>query len=543
MGTHPIFESDFDCLTVMSELEADRTPHQLEQPPPPSSPTPSSNASSSDWAPRGQISPVAKMVRHMIEEDIDPRNFCDRIGIEIPDGTETMDIFRMLMRMLGGCRERRKRRSKLDLTATVELIRTAKKILILTGAGISVSCGIPDFRSRDGLYAKLAVDFPELPDPQSMFCLRFFRRDPRPFFRFAKEIFPGNFEPSPSHKFIAVLEKEEKLKRLYSQNIDGLEQQAGIDKVIQCHGHMHTAHCLECNKGYGIEELKEDILKSTVPKCQVKRPVDPCRDGIEVMPEPSSETAMKPCNGVIKPDIVFFGESLPKLFHRKMADDKDDVDLLIVMGSSLKVGPVNDIPDAIGDDVPRILINREPLSHISEFESELLGNCDEIVAYISRELGYTLPGVENDQPFTESNYEASVKSIIDAFTAEKAAEAVEKKPEEKPAEEDKVAKAISNPPSPKKPKLDGESDVTEAVKEESDSDDEDENVPIVRVDERHWMAHPCGYRTLFHGVEMPVISEDESSDDDEDNDDEETTRDEDKKEDEVETVNKDEDKP
>ena len=96
-----------------------------------------------------------------------------------------------------------------------------------------MSCGIPDFRSRNGLYAKLAVDFPELPDPQSMFCLRFFRRDPRPFFRFAKEIFPGNFEPSPSHKFIAQLEKSQKLKRLYSQNIDGLEQQAGIEKVVQ----------------------------------------------------------------------------------------------------------------------------------------------------------------------------------------------------------------------------------------------------------------------------------------------------------------------
>lgn len=90
-----------------------------------------------------------------------------------------------------------------------------------------------------------------------------------------------------------------------------------------------------------------------------------------------------------------------------MTDDKDDVDLLIVMGSSLKVGPVNDIPDAIGDDVPRILsklvfiivklfatafllsysVNREPLPHISEFESELLGNCDEIVSYISQQLG------------------------------------------------------------------------------------------------------------------------------------------------------------
>ena len=66
-----------------------------------------------------------------------------------------------------------------------------------------------------------------------MFCLKFFKSDPRPFFRFAKEIFPGNFAPSPSHNFIAQLEKNDKMKRLYSQNIDGLEKQAGIEKVIQ----------------------------------------------------------------------------------------------------------------------------------------------------------------------------------------------------------------------------------------------------------------------------------------------------------------------
>ena len=66
-----------------------------------------------------------------------------------------------------------------------------------------------------------------------MFCLRFFREDPRPFFRFAKEIFPGKYKPSPSHRFIAKLESEAKMMRLYSQNIDGLEQQAGIEKVVQ----------------------------------------------------------------------------------------------------------------------------------------------------------------------------------------------------------------------------------------------------------------------------------------------------------------------
>lgn len=66
---------------------------------------------------------------------------------------------------------------------------------------VSVSCGIPDFRSRDGIYSRLAVDFPDLPDPQAMFDIQYFSQDPRPFFKFAREIYPGQFKPSPCHRY------------------------------------------------------------------------------------------------------------------------------------------------------------------------------------------------------------------------------------------------------------------------------------------------------------------------------------------------------
>jgi len=120
------------------------------------------------------------------------------------------------------------------------LIQNSKKIIVLTGAGVSVSCGIPDFRSRDGIYARLSKDFPDLPDPQSMFDIHYFRWDQRPFFKFAKEIYPGQFIPSLSHRFIAALDKKNKLLRNYTQNIDTLEQVAGIKRVIQCHGMYAT---------------------------------------------------------------------------------------------------------------------------------------------------------------------------------------------------------------------------------------------------------------------------------------------------------------
>jgi len=124
------------------------------------------------------------------------------------------------------------------LEQAVELIDRSKNIIVLTGAGCSVSCGIPDFRSRDGVYARLRVDFPDLPDPQAMFDIFYFDHDPRPFFKFAKEIYPGQFEPSLSHMFIKKLEQNRKLLRNYTQNIDTLEMTAEIKNVIQCHGKL-----------------------------------------------------------------------------------------------------------------------------------------------------------------------------------------------------------------------------------------------------------------------------------------------------------------
>jgi hypothetical protein len=131
--------------------------------------------------------------------------------------------------------------SSLDDAAA--LINNSHRILVLTGAGISVSCGIPDFRSEDGIYARLKLEYPELPDPHAMFDLQFFQHDPRPFFRFAKELFPGNYSPSPSHNFIAQLEKSGKLLRNYTQNIDTLEESAGISRVVYCHGSFSHASC------------------------------------------------------------------------------------------------------------------------------------------------------------------------------------------------------------------------------------------------------------------------------------------------------------
>uniref|UniRef100_A0A6I8NP29 protein acetyllysine N-acetyltransferase n=1 Tax=Ornithorhynchus anatinus TaxID=9258 RepID=A0A6I8NP29_ORNAN len=260
----------------------------------------------------------------------------------------------------------KKRKDINTIEDAVKLLQECKKIIVLTGAGVSVSCGIPDFRSRDGIYARLAVDFPDLPDPQAMFDIEYFRKDPRPFFKFAKEIYPGQFQPSLCHKFIALSDKEGKLLRNYTQNIDTLEQVAGIQRIIQCHGSFATASCLICKYKVDCEAVRGDIFNQVVPRC----PRCPADEPLAIM----------------KPEIVFFGENLPEQFHRAMKYDKDEVDLLIVIGSSLKVRPVALIPSSIPHEVPQILINREPLPHL-HFDVELLGDCDVIINELCQRLG------------------------------------------------------------------------------------------------------------------------------------------------------------
>ncbi|TPX51198.1 hypothetical protein SeLEV6574_g00429 [Synchytrium endobioticum] len=250
----------------------------------------------------------------------------------------------------------------------VTLLKESKKIMVLTGAGVSVSAGIPDFRSVNGIYSRLS-EF-ALNDPQEMFDIEYFRSSPQTFYSFAKEIYPSNFKPTPSHMFIKLLQDRGQLLRNYTQNIDTLENEAGITAVIQCHGSFATARCISCGYAVPGEQIRADIFEQRVPWCPM------CSDADE---------------GILKPDIVFFGESLPSTFDNYFASDRTQADLLLVMGSSLKVAPVGNVMNKLPHHVPQILINLESLPHMSGFDVQLLGDCDEIVKYLCTRLGWELP--------------------------------------------------------------------------------------------------------------------------------------------------------
>ncbi|RDW68840.1 NAD-dependent protein deacetylase hst2-2 [Aspergillus mulundensis] len=239
-------------------------------------------------------------------------------------------------------------------TITASIHRGAiKNIVVLVGAGLSTSSGLPDFRSPDtGLYAKLSAL--ALPYPEAPFHISYFNHTPEPFYAIARARHPMNAKPAVGHAFLALLERRGMLGYIFSQNVDGLERDAGVseEKVLNVHGSWKDQHCA--------------ILSGTVPIC--------LKDG---------------CGGNVKPDIVMFGESLPGEFAGKEEEMLSQADLLLVVGTSLKVAPLSEMPRKLPTHVPRVLVNREIVGDFGSRENDVLvlGDCDDGLREFARKLG------------------------------------------------------------------------------------------------------------------------------------------------------------
>ncbi|KIW30017.1 uncharacterized protein PV07_05796 [Cladophialophora immunda] len=242
-----------------------------------------------------------------------------------------------------------------------------KNIVVMTGAGISTSAGIPDFRSPDtGLYANLARL--NLPYAEAVFDISYFRNNPYPFYTLAHELYPGKYRPTVTHSFISLLHKKGRLLKLFTQNIDCLEREAGVpgDKIVEAHGSFATQRCIECKTEYPGDRMKEMVHKMEVPRC-----------------------IRQTCSGLVKPDIVFFGEALPESFHRNRSLPAK-AELAIVMGTSLTVQPFASLPSFVREETPRVLINLERVGSIGSRPDDvlLLGDCDEGVRRFADALGW-----------------------------------------------------------------------------------------------------------------------------------------------------------
>ena len=190
-----------------------------------------------------------------------------------------------------------------------KILANAKYGVALTGAGISVESGIPDFRSPDGLWSKY--------DPMEFGHIESFRKNPGRVWKMLLEVktLLDNAEPNPAHYGLAELEKLGCLKTIITQNIDSLHQRAGSSDVIEFHGHARSMICENCGIHYPSEAVK---IKDLPPRCT--------------------------CGGPLRPDFVFFGEPIPSYAHMRAMDVTKKSDVMLVIGTSATVAPASILP-------------------------------------------------------------------------------------------------------------------------------------------------------------------------------------------------------
>lgn len=251
--------------------------------------------------------------------------------------------------------------------AVAQVIARSCRILVLAGAGISVACGLPTYRGDD-LRPAIADEF-GLQSAEDVSDIATFRKDPRPWFRWIQGVLPSavrSLQPSLTHRFVKRLEERGKLLRMYTQNIDTLEQAAGITNVLHCHGSLATATCIQCGtRALDAKAVNEAIAAGAIPHCGA------CGEG------------------VMKPDVVLFGEPMPPAVMQGLEEDTASTDLLLVLGTSLSVAPCSLVPSLVGTgDAPRVLINLERVGQATDFEGFLPGACDEVVASLLQHLGW-----------------------------------------------------------------------------------------------------------------------------------------------------------
>ncbi|HEY2772493.1 MAG TPA: Sir2 family NAD-dependent protein deacetylase [Candidatus Binatia bacterium] len=250
-----------------------------------------------------------------------------------------------------------------SLERAAELLRDARSVVFLTGAGISTESGIPDFRSPGGLWSRH--------DPRKLtfdlFCLH--EQTRRDYWKLATETYPilRAAEPNGAHHAVVAIERAGKLDRLITQNIDGLHRKAGSspERTIEIHGTSMRATCIECGLEHDRQKLHEQISsgKLEVPYC-------------------------RSCNGPVKPATISFGQQMPERETREAFEAASRCDLFIVIGSSLVVYPAASLPDAaVAAGAPLVIVNNEPTPKDRDAAAVLGGSAAESMAMLVRAAG------------------------------------------------------------------------------------------------------------------------------------------------------------
>lgn len=227
-------------------------------------------------------------------------------------------------------------------------VEESDNIVFFGGAGVSTESGIPDFRSTDGLYNQ-EYDYP----PETILSHTFYRRNPSEFFRFYKnKMLYLDAEPNAAHKKLAEWESRGKLKAIVTQNIDGLHQKAGSQKVYELHGSVLRNYCEECGKFFGVEAVKN---AEDVPYCE--------------------------CGGMIKPDVVLYEEGLDQRTIEESVRAIQNADMLIIGGTSLAVYPAAGLIDYYRGN-KLVLVNKTPTPRDGMADLVVHGSIGEIFSQL-----------------------------------------------------------------------------------------------------------------------------------------------------------------
>lgn len=239
-----------------------------------------------------------------------------------------------------------------------ELIRKAKRAVVLTGAGISTPSGIPDFRSEGtGLWSR--------DEPLEVASLTTFRTSPGRFFEWFRPLAGQIFyaQPNAAHQALADLEETGFVKTVVTQNIDALHQKAGSTCVVETHGTMKTLTCTHCYQTFDSEPFFKSFIETgTIPACAM-------------------------CGGVLKPDVILFGEQLPHAAWVQAQRAARQCDLMLVAGSSLEVLPVAGLPmQAIDHGAHLIVINNTPTYINVRADIVIMENVESILPEIAKRV-------------------------------------------------------------------------------------------------------------------------------------------------------------
>ncbi len=239
------------------------------------------------------------------------------------------------------------------LKKAADLIAQARHIVAMTGAGISTPSGIPDFRSpSSGLW--------DHHDPLEVASIFVFRHNPQRFYNWVRPLSLLLLEarPNPAHYALAALEQAGKLKAVITQNIDDLHRKAGSKTVYELHGHLREVTCTKC---YAVQDSALAFAKF-IADGQVPR---------------------HHCGGVLKPNVILFGEQLPMREFVLAQLVTKEADLMLVAGSSLEVAPASDLPDlALENGAKLIIINYQPTYLDSRADMVIRADVAEVLPHI-----------------------------------------------------------------------------------------------------------------------------------------------------------------